>query len=61
MKTRKLECENCKAVVPHKLILTVNFTTRYRTLTNKNYECTKCKKIKQVTNEKTVKNPQIWD
>jgi len=61
MKTKLIQCENCKAKTTHKLARVVEITTRYRTRVTKYYKCTLCANSKTITHEKENKNVQIWD
>lgn len=61
MRTKVLECGVCKAKTPHNFLREVKFTSRYRTITNKTYECKVCKSKKTIKHEKQNKNVQIWD
>ena len=55
------KCKQCKAVLPHRKVLEVGITTRYRINTITTYRCEMCNALHNETDEKQIENPQIWD
>lgn len=59
--TRKMKCDSCQKTTLHILQREVKFTTKWRTLTKRGWECSKCETVKKTRYEVKNKNVQIWD